>query len=41
MTCALFERLPQDAITTATMQEEVPSVLRKFNAHEGAKGVSD
>jgi hypothetical protein len=38
MACALFERLPQYAITTASMHKEVPPALRKFNAHEGAKG---
>ena len=38
ITCALFERLPQYAITTLSMHKEVPSALKKFNAHETAKG---
>lgn len=36
MTCALFERLPQYAIRTASTHMESPPSLRKFNANESA-----
>jgi len=38
MACVLFERLPQYAITTASMHKEAPPALRKFNTHDRAAG---
>ena len=38
MTCALFERLTQYPLTTASIHMETPPALRKFIAHEAAKG---
>jgi hypothetical protein len=38
MACALFERLPQYAIRTASIHMEAPLALRRFNTNEGATG---
>jgi hypothetical protein len=38
VTCALFERLTQYTITTASGHKEAPSALRKFSARDDAAG---
>lgn len=38
ITCALFEKLIQYPLTTASIHMETPPALRKFNAPDGAKG---
>lgn len=38
LACALFERLPQYQLTTASLHMETPPALRKFNAPGTARG---